>query len=108
MRLSVNRKQKGLDTSEMLKESDETSGKLASMGKNMSTKASSKKYKMHQISILGNGSVIGCEDVLCAKSDVHITSLVCASMTGELYRIEKDFFFSKIGMQGGFMRKLEK
>jgi len=93
VRLSVDRKKKGLDPSEMLKESDENSGKLASMGKNMSTKATSKKYKMHQISILGNGSVIGCEDVLCAKSSVHITSLVCASMTGELYRIEKEFFF---------------
>ena len=29
-------------------------------------------------------------------------------MKGELYRIEKEFFFSKLGMIGGFMRKLEK
>jgi len=107
VRLTVNRKQEGLDPSEMLKESDETSGKLASKSKNMSTKSTGKKFKLHQISTLGNGSVIGCEDVLVAKSEVHITSLVCSSMRGELYRIERDFFFSKIGMQGGFMRRLE-
>ena len=53
VRLTVNRKQQGLDPSEMLKESDETSGKLASMSKNMSTKAGGKKFKMHQIATLG-------------------------------------------------------
>ena len=80
----------------MLKESDESSGKLASMSKTMSTKATGKKYRVHQIASLGYGSVIGCEDVLVAKSDKHITSLVCLSMKGELYRINKDFFFSKL------------
>lgn len=37
-----------------------------------------------------------------------MTSLVCISMTGEMYRIDKDFFFSKVGALQGFMRKLEK
>ena len=97
VRLTVNRKLQGLDPSEMLKESDESSGKLASMSKTMSTKNTGKKYRLHQIASLGVGSVIGCEDVMVAKSDTHITSLICLSMTGELYRIEKDFFFSKLG-----------
>jgi hypothetical protein len=47
VRLTVNRKQEGLDPSEMLKESDETSGKLASKSKTMSTKSTGKKFKMH-------------------------------------------------------------
>ena len=29
-------------------------------------------------------------------------------MKGELYRVEKDFFFSKVQAVQGFMRKLEK
>lgn len=92
----------------MLKESDESSGKLASMSKTMSTKNTGKKYRLHQIASLGVGSVIGCEDVLVAKSETHITSLICLSMTGELYRIEKDFFFSKLGNASSFMKRLEK
>ena len=43
-----------------------------------------------------------------AKSDTHVTSLVCLSMKGELYRVDKDFFFSKVQAMQGFMRKLEK
>ena len=97
-----------MDPSEMLKESDESSGKLASKSKNMSTKASGKKFRLHQIASLGRGSVIGCEDVLVAKSETHVTSLVCLSMEGELYRIDKEFFFSKLQSYSGFMRKLEK
>lgn len=92
----------------MLKEQEESSGKLASKSKNMSTKASGKKYRLHQIAILGTGSVIGCEDIMVAKSQVHITSLVCQSMKGELYRIEREFFFSKLQGYSNFMRKLEK
>lgn len=92
----------------MLKESDESSGKLASMSKTMSTKSSGKKYRVHQIASLGQGSVVGCEDVLVAKSETHITSLVCLSMKGELYRIDKEFFFSKLQMHQSFMNRLEK
>lgn len=47
VRLSVNRRVKGLDPSEMLKETDTSSGKLASKSKNMSTKATGKKHKMY-------------------------------------------------------------
>lgn len=54
------------------------------------------------------GSVVGCEDVLVAKSETHVTSLVCLSMKGELYRIEKEFFFSKLQNNIGFMKRLEK
>ena len=93
VRLSTSKKQQGLDPSEMLKESDETSGKLASMSKNMSTKAGGKKTRMHEIARLGRGSVIGVEDYIVAKSDVHVTSLVCISHVGKLYRIKRDFFF---------------
>ena len=96
VRLHVDRKVKGLDPSEMLKECDNSSGKLASKSKTMSTKNNGKKYKMYQIASLGPGSVIGCEDVMVAKSDTHVTSLVCLSMKGELYRIEKDSFFPKL------------
>lgn len=71
VRLSVNKKLEGLDPSEML--NDEGSGKLASKSKTMSTKASGKKYKMHQIATLGQGSVMGCEDILVAKSETHVT-----------------------------------
>ena len=85
---------------------DEGSGKLASKSKTLSTKAGGKKFKMHQMATLGQGSVVGCEDVLVARSDTHVTQLVCLTMTGELYRIEKEFFFSKLGSQGGFIRKL--
>ena len=108
VRLTVSRKMQGLNPGEMLKEAEESSGKLASKSKTMSTKATGKKYKMHQIASLGQGSVIGCEDVLVAKSDVHVTTLTCLSMTGELFRIERDFFFGKLQTHGGFMRKLEK
>ena len=52
--------------------------------------------------------MIGCEDILVAKSETHVTSLVCLSMTGEVYRVDKDFFFSKVQAVSGFMRKLEK
>lgn len=52
--------------------------------------------------------MIGCEDILVAKSDTHVTSLVCLSMKGEVYRVDKDFFFSKVQAVQGFMRKLEK
>ena len=97
VRLNTARKQQGLDPSDMLKESDENSGKLASMSKNMSTKAGGKKFKMHEIAVLGQGSVIGVEDYMVAKSDTHVTTLVCLSMKGELYRIEKELFFQKIG-----------
>ena len=45
---------------------------------------------------------------MVAKSATHITSLVCLSQKGELYRIEKDFFFSKLHVHANFMRKLEK
>jgi len=45
---------------------------------------------------------------MVAKSQVHITSLVCQSMKGELYRIDKEFFFSKLNGYSNFMRKLEK
>lgn len=83
----------GLDPSEMLKESEESSGKLASKSKTMSTKGTGKKYRMYQIATLGIGSVIGCEEHVVAQSNTHFTSCVCLSMTGELYRIEKDFFF---------------
>ena len=98
----------GLDPAEMLKEADETSGKLASKSKTMSTKASGKKFKVHQITTLGVGSVIGCEDVLTARSETHVTSLLCLSHKGALYKIEKEFFFSKLGQIHAFMRKLEK
>ena len=37
-------------------------------------------------------SIIGLEDILVAKSDVHVTSLVCISHRGELYRIDKETF----------------
>ena len=38
-------------------------------------------------------SIIGLEDILVAKSDVHVTSLVCISHPGgELYRIDKETF----------------
>lgn len=37
-----------------------------------------------------------------------MTSLVCLSMTGELYKLDKDFFFSKLSNMVTFMRKLEK
>ena len=43
----MNRRVKGLDPSEMLKETDTSSGKLASKSKNMSTKATGKKHKMY-------------------------------------------------------------
>ena len=107
VRLTVNRRVKGLDSSEMLKETDTSSGKLASKSKNMSTKATGKKHKMYQIASLGPGSVIGCEDILVANSDTHVTSLVCLSMKGELFRIEKDFFMAKLQGYIGFMRRLE-
>ena len=45
---------------------------------------------------------------MVAKSDTHITSLVCLSMTGELYRIDKEFFFSKLSNITKFMKQLEK
>ena len=45
VRLTVNRQLAGLDPSDMLKESDESSGKLASMSKTMSTKNTGKKYR---------------------------------------------------------------
>lgn len=91
----------------MLKESDESSGKLASMSKNMSTKVGARKFKLHEIATLGNGSVIGCEDVLALKSELHVTRLTCLSMKGELYKVNKDFFFSKLNSQYGFIRKFE-
>jgi len=47
VRLAVNKKMQGLDPAEMLKESDESSGKLASMSKTMSTKNTGKKYRVH-------------------------------------------------------------
>lgn len=62
----------------------------------MNTKTTGNKYRTHQIARLGIGSVIGCEDVLVAKKETHITSLVCLSMKGELYKIDKEFFFSKL------------
>lgn len=97
IRLSLNnQKTQGLDPSQMLKESDESSGKLASMGKTKSTKQGARKFKLHEIATLGNGSVIGCEDVLALKSDTHVTKLTCLSMKAELYRVEKNFFFSKL------------
>lgn len=109
VRLSVNRRVKGLDPSEMLKECDTSSGKLASKSKTMSTKSTGKKHRMYQIASLGPGSVIGCEDIMVAKSDTHVTSLVCLSMKGELYRIDKDYFMSRLSSgYAGFMRKLEK
>ena len=74
----------------------------------MNTKAGVKTHKMQQIACLGTGSVVGCEDFLVAKSDTHVTSLVCLSMTGELYKVDKDFFFSKVQGMSTFMRKLEK
>ena len=92
----------------MLKEQDVTSGKLASKSKNMSKQGGGKKHRMQQIACLGQGSVIGCEDILVAKSDTHVTSLVCLSMTGELYKLDKDFFFSKVHGMSTFLRKLEK
>ena len=52
--------------------------------------------------------MVGCEDIRVAKSDTHVTSLVCLSMKGELYRVEKDLFLSKVQAVQGFMRKLEK
>ena len=52
--------------------------------------------------------MIGCEDVMVAKSETHITSLVCLTMEGELYRIDKQFFFSKLSMHQSFMKRLEK
>jgi len=79
----------------MLKEQDNSSGKLASKSKTMNSKAT-KKHKLHQIACLGRGSVIGIEDIIIAKSEFHVTSLACLSQTGELYRIEKDLFFSKM------------
>ena len=54
------------------------------------------------------GNVVGCEEVLVAKSETHITTLTCLSMHGELYRIDRDFFFSKLAGQSIFMRRLEK
>ena len=98
----------GLDPSEMLKEADESSGKLASKSKNMSTKAQGKKYRHHQIASLGSGSIIGCEDHIVAKSDVHLTSLTCLTTPGEFYKIDREFFFEKVKGYSNFMRKLEK
>ena len=79
--------------SEMLKEQDNSSGKLASKSKNLTQKVGSRKHKLHQVACLGKGSVVGLEDIIVAKSDLHITSLNCLSQTGELYRIEKDIIF---------------
>lgn len=92
----------------MLKEQDNSSGKLASKSKTMNSKATNKKHRLHQIACLGRGSVIGIEDIIIAKSEFHVTSLACLSQTGELYRIEKEFFFSKLQGYSNFMRKLEK
>ena len=47
VRLTVNQKLQGLDPSDMLKESEESSGKLASKSKNMSTKSTGKKHRLH-------------------------------------------------------------
>jgi len=52
VRMNLTRKTQGLDPSEMLKEQDASSGKLASKSKNMS-KTSGKKQKMLQIACLG-------------------------------------------------------
>ena len=44
-----------------------------------------------------------------AKSEVHVTSLVCISHPGgELYRIDKETFLQKVSAYTAFMRKLEK
>ena len=109
VRLSLLGKQKtqGLEPGAMLKESEETSGKLAQKSKTVSTKPGIRRFKMHQVATLGTGSVIGCEDVLVLKSKTHVSQLTCLSMRGELYTIEKDFFFAKLSSQSGFIRKFE-
>ena len=84
--MSISKTHRGMDPSEMLKEMEESSGKLASKSKTLSSKNSGKKYRQHQIALLGPGSVVGIEDVLIAKSDSHLTSLVCIDVKGgELY-----------------------
>ena len=47
VRVSLSRKIQGLDPSEMLKETEESSGKLASKSKTMSSKGAGKKYKTY-------------------------------------------------------------
>ena len=51
--------------------------------------------------------MIGCEDIIVAKSSTHVTSLTCLSQEGQLYAIDKDFFFSKLQSHQAFMRALE-
>lgn len=45
IRMNIARNMKGLDPSEMLRETEATSGKLASKSKTLSTKNSGKKYR---------------------------------------------------------------
>ena len=62
------------------------------------------------MSILGVRKVIGLDE-LSRKDDHYATTLVCLGsgeeMKGELFRIEKDVFLSKVANQSLFIRKLD-
>ena len=92
----------------MLKITKQQDGKLARKSKTMSTKDKVKQQKVHQIQNAGFGSVFGLEDLLVKESKTYDTSLTCLSMKGQLFRIDKDVFYSKIQSQHNFIRMMKK
>ena len=62
------------------------------------------------MNILGYKKCIGLEE-LSRGDEVYATTLVCLGgdedMKGELYRVEKEVFLSKVSNNSTFMRKLK-
>ena len=90
------------DPSELLRQGEHKKPTKASTNK-------TKEVRHHKMGILGYQKVIGLDEL--ARGDEHYaTTLEClgggAEMTGELYRIDKEVFRSRVANQGLFMRKV--
>lgn len=55
---------------------------------------------------LGEGSVIGLNELLVAQSQTYTTTLTCLSSEGEMYKIQKDVFLQKIDSSTWFKKRL--
>lgn len=46
----------------------------------------------HELGIVGKCQVIGMEDIMLDNNQLYMTTVTCASMQGQLYRLEKEAF----------------
>ena len=62
--------------------------------KTLKTKVDENEAKQHVVGLVGNGQILGIEELCLGKHDHYTQSVVCFSQQAELWQIDKDIFSS--------------